>query len=192
MTILKNQMIIDDKSNVCYLGDIIKQDDGSSTFVATHVAIMHEYQTDEDGDTYLDRDKMTDRALEILSLKDKDSFPRYGSIDEVFDDIKVNSELSKYLTDERTQEILDSIQKSKNTKINWLPYVNDFSLKIGSIVKYQNGGVGLVGDETDEFFNSYGEYEKSRTSYITHYSNDLVDKIQRLLNNIVELNSIEQ
>jgi hypothetical protein len=185
-------MIIDDKSNVCYLGDIIKQDDGSSTFVATHVAIMHEYQTDEDGDTYLDRDKMTDRALEILSLKDKDSFPRYGSIDEVFDDIKVNSELSKYLTDERTQEILDSIQKSKNTKINWLPYVNDFSLKIGSIVKYQNGGVGLVGDETDEFFNSYGEYEKSRTSYITHYSNDLVDKIQRLLNNIVELNSIEQ
>lgn len=191
MTTKKNQMIIDDKSNVCYLGDITKQDDGSSTFVATRVAVLHEERFDEYGEEYLDLSEMTDEALEILSLKDKDSFPFYGSIDEVLSDIKVKTELSKYLTDERTQEILDSIQKSKNTKINWLPF-HDSSLKIGSIVKYQNGGVGLVGDETDEFFNSYGEYEKSRTSYITHYSNDLVSKIQRLLNNIVELNSIEQ
>lgn len=78
--------------------------------MATRVAIMHEYRTDDNGDEYLDNNKMTDRALEILSLKDNDSLPKYGSIDKVLYNMQITTEASAFFTDERTEELLNYIK----------------------------------------------------------------------------------
>ncbi len=111
----QNLVTVDMDKNTIHLFDLLDSADIQNKFgnncVAPFMVIETEsttYAKIKDGFS----GKLTKKASEILAKKDTNEFLRFGSLLKVLEEISIEGEISRYLTDERTKEILASINKS--------------------------------------------------------------------------------